>query len=58
MSARTEPASSQEALPKIMKFCKACQMETAHQIRRGVGATATICIPCLYRALRYELDRD
>ncbi len=58
MSARPEPAASQEALPKTMKYCKTCQMETPHEIHRGTGATATICVPCLCRALRYELDRD
>jgi hypothetical protein len=33
-----------------------CQRETRHQQREGAGVVATICVPCLERALSYELD--
>lgn len=58
MSAWPEPASYNEPLPKLMKFCKTCRMETPHQIRSGQGVLATICVPCINRSLTYELDRD
>lgn len=58
MSSWPEPASFQELLPTTLKFCKICQRETPHQIRGGEGVVAVICIPCLRRALTYELDRD
>ena len=58
MSAWPEPASFPEVLPRTMKFCKVCQKETPHEIRGGSGVVATICIPCLRRALEYEQERD
>ena len=58
MSAWPEPASFQEARPKTMKFCKTCHKETPHELHEGAGVRATICIPCLRRALCYEMDRD
>jgi hypothetical protein len=58
MSCWPEPASFHEALPKTIKYCKICQRETPHQIRGGPDVVAVICISCLERALRYQLDRD
>jgi len=58
MSSRPEPASFGDALPKTVKYCKKCQRETSHEIRGGPGVVAFICIPCLSRALTYELERD
>lgn len=58
MSAWPEPASFQEQLPKLIKFCKICRAETPHQIRCGSGVAAVICVACLSRALSHELDRD
>jgi hypothetical protein len=58
MSPRREPASLYDAVPKTIKYCKKCQRETSHQIRGGPGLVAFICIPCLTRALAYELERD
>ena len=45
-------------LPKTLRFCKACGKETPHEVRSGCGVIAKVCIPCLERALQYELDRD
>ena len=45
-------------LPKTIRFCKVCEKETPHQLREGSGLVAKICIPCMERALHYELDRD
>ena len=58
MSAAAGPAPVEESFPKFMKFCKRCQMETPHQIRRGEGVSAVICMPCWFRAVAYELERD
>lgn len=46
------------AWPKTLRYCQACHRETPHQLRQGGAAVVTICIPCLERALNYELDRD
>jgi hypothetical protein len=58
MSSWPEPASFHEPLPTTIKFCRFCQRETPHQVRGGKGVVAVICIPCLNRALTYELERD
>ena len=58
MSSRSEPAPLDDALPKTVKYCKKCQRGTSHQIRGGPGVGLFICIPCLSRALTYELERD
>jgi hypothetical protein len=44
------------ACPKIVRYCKTCEKETPHEIRNGVRVAVTICIPCLERALNYEMD--
>jgi hypothetical protein len=44
--------------PKTLHYCSACGKETPHEIREGSGVLATICLPCLERALTYELDRE
>lgn len=46
------------AWPKTLRYCQTCQRETAHQLREGAGVVVSICVPCLERALKYELDRD
>ena len=46
------------AWPKTLRYCPTCQRETSHQLRQGAGVVVTICVPCLERALSYELDRD
>jgi hypothetical protein len=58
MKSWPEPASFHEALPKTIKYCKTCVRETAHQIRRGPDVVAVICVSCLERALKYQLERD
>lgn len=52
---RTETAT---AWPKTLRYCQTCRKETPHQLRQGAGMVVTICVPCLERALSYELDRD
>jgi hypothetical protein len=58
MKSWPEPASFHEALPKTIKYCKTCARETPHQIRGGRDLIAVICISCLERALKYQLERD
>jgi hypothetical protein len=58
MNTWIESVPCQEALPKTLKYCKTCQMETPHQIRGEARLVAHICIFCMERALAYELDRD
>jgi hypothetical protein len=58
MNAYSEIASYTDSRPKTIKYCKTCEKETPHQIRGSEGVVANICVPCLSRALTYELDRD
>ena len=58
MSAPTRSIETTKSWPKTMRFCRICSKETPHQIRQGAGVVVTLCIPCLERALTYELDRD
>ena len=44
--------------PKTLRFCPTCEKETAHEIREGEGVVVTLCIPCVERAMSYELDRE
>lgn len=52
-----QPATS-ASLPQTLRYCKACGRETAHEVRTGAGVIARICVVCIERSLRYELDRD
>ncbi|GEM_PF-3595987 len=54
--ARTEMTAA--TWPKTLRYCRTCQKETPHQLRQGSGVVITLCVPCLERALSYELDRD
>jgi hypothetical protein len=45
-------------IPKTLRYCPLCQKETTHEIREGKRMTVTVCVPCLERALSYELDRE
>ena len=56
MSSWPETASFHELLPTTIKFCRICQRDTPHQVRGGRGVIAVICIPCLGRALRGEIE--
>lgn len=58
MSTWHQPDSPRNELPKMIKYCKTCQRDTPHQIRAAQGAVVVICIPCLNRALTYDLNRD
>jgi hypothetical protein len=44
--------------PRLLRRCSLCQGETPHEIRSAAGLSVTVCLPCLERALNYELDRD
>ena len=48
----------QVVFPKTVRYCKICQSNTTHEVRANSGVVAKICVACLDRALRYELDRD
>jgi hypothetical protein len=43
---------------KTIRHCKVCMKETPHEILSGGGCVAKICVPCLERSQRWELDRD
>jgi hypothetical protein len=58
MSASFASAAVEDGLPRILKYCKLCQRETPHQISKGAGVSAVICVPCWHRAVAYELERD
>ena len=58
MSVPIRSSETTTAWPKILRHCRACGKETPHQIRQGAGVVVTLCVPCLERALTYELDRD
>ena len=51
-------STASEPLPRTLRYCKSCQKHTPHELRTGAGVVAVICVPCLERALNYELDRD
>jgi hypothetical protein len=44
--------------PKTIRYCPLCGKQTTHEFKEGGGLVATICIPCVERALSYELDRE
>ena len=44
--------------PKTLLFCPVCRRVTPHEIREVTGVAATACVPCINRALCYELDRE
>jgi len=58
MSAPVRTVEAMTSWPKTLRFCRTCSKETPHQIRQGTGVVVTLCVPCLERALTYELNRD
>ncbi len=58
MSAPREMTQAATTWPKTMRYCRTCGKETPHQLRQGTGVVVSLCVPCLERALSYELDRD
>lgn len=58
MSAPIRTTEITEAWPKTLRLCRTCGKETPHQLRQGSGVAVSLCVPCLERALSYELDRD
>jgi hypothetical protein len=58
LSVTSEPYDSEDVVFTTRRFCKTCQQETTHEIRRVSGLVARLCLPCLERTANYELDRD
>lgn len=53
------PARAVDAvLTKILRFCRYCDRETAHEVRNGSHGAHVSCTRCRERALLEELDRD
>jgi hypothetical protein len=58
MSVGLQPTQADAAWPRVLRYCKLCHQETPHEIHLAAGLSVTVCVPCLARALNYELDRD
>lgn len=58
MSAPIRTTETTAAWPKTLRLCRTCAKETPHQLRQGSGVVVSLCVPCLERALSYELERD
>ncbi len=58
MSAPIRMIEATKSWPKTLRHCRTCGKETPHQLRQGAGVVVSLCVPCLERALTYELDRD
>jgi hypothetical protein len=58
MQVTQDRSEYKQIVAKTIRYCKACEMETPHEIIAGSGCVAKICLPCLQRSERYELDRD
>jgi len=43
---------------KILRYCRFCSRETAHEVRTGSFGPRAVCLRCQERALLEELDRD
>ena len=46
------------ARPRVLRHCSRCQGETAHEIETTDEGSLIFCMPCIERALFYELERD
>jgi hypothetical protein len=46
-----------ERQPTTLRFCKMCQKETPHEIRRISDSSVRFCVPCLEHAGLNDLDR-
>lgn len=58
MSAQAQPSHTGAALPRVLGYCRRCEGETPHEIHSADGMSMTLCVRCLERAVRYEMDRD
>jgi hypothetical protein len=58
MSVGRQPALTDSALARVLRYCKLCHQETPHEIHLAAGLSVAVCVSCLARALNYELDRD
>jgi hypothetical protein len=58
MTTQTGNSFEAEPWPRTIRYCRNCQKHTPHEIREGAGVLAAICVPCIERALSYELDRE
>jgi hypothetical protein len=45
-------------VPKTIRFCKVCQRETSHEVRRCDSSVVRICTACIERAQAFEQDRE
>ena len=50
--------AAEAVLAKILRFCRFCGQETAHEVRNGSSGPRLTCVRCRERALLEELDRD
>jgi hypothetical protein len=58
MSTQTQPSPAGTAFPRILGYCRCCELETPHEIHTADGMSITLCVRCLERAVLYEMDRD
>ena len=58
MSTLPQPTVATQRSPRVLRLCQRCQRETPHEIHTASGVSVTICMPCLERALNYEMERD
>jgi len=52
-----QPHAKPTGLPVMLRFCKTCEKEAAHELRRATGLVARICRGCLERAMTQRLER-
>ena len=58
MTTGVPPPSANATWPRVLRYCKRCQKETPHEIHLASGMSVTVCVPCLTKALNFELDKD
>jgi hypothetical protein len=56
--AQSRPARDAALIARILRFCRFCGRETAHEVRAGSLGPRVACLKCRERALLEELDRD
>jgi hypothetical protein len=49
-------AQIENSIRQARSFCKTCGTDTPHEIHRGEGLVARVCVPCLVRAMGYPPD--
>ena len=48
-------APIEESNFQTRSFCKTCGKDTPHEVHRGEGLIARLCVPCLVRAMSYDV---